>query len=85
VNAPKKGESPLAGGLIAKENTNSSSNSTVAEQKLCAAVIARLALVGFAVHPPAMGGFLIMNSTQSRYCADLRSLADFANQVEERE
>lgn len=65
----------------ADENTEKHSDFTVMEQKLRATLIARLALVGFAVHPVDVGGFLVTKWNLSRYCGDLHSLAAFAKQV----
>jgi hypothetical protein len=77
--AAHKSESPLAGGQIAKENTGNDSDSNATAQ--ITRVIARLTLAGFSVHSLAVGGFLVSRWNLTRYCGDLRSLADFSKQV----
>ncbi len=82
MTAPQEAQSPLAGGLSADNQTDTP---IVADDesvdKIKWTLVAKFALVGFAVHELAEGGFLVCKWNLSRHCPDLPALMAFARQV----
>jgi hypothetical protein len=82
MHAPQKSETPLAGGAIAKQSTNTQIVANAESQRKAEATLAALfALHGHEVAKLSDGSYLIARWGLSRRCADLAELRAFAQRI----